>query len=451
MHSRENSRARLWNNYLSALQERDFCCAMGRVTKVSSLIVESSGPNVFVGELCRIVGGGKHPANCMAEVVGLRDRTVLLMPFGETRGIGLDGEVIGTGHSVSIAVSPSLLGRVIDPFGRPLDSQPFEQSHEQIALRGQHRNPLSRRKITEVFETGLRAIDTFLPVGKGQRIGIFSGSGVGKSTLLGMIARESRCDINVIALIGERGREVGDFLTKTLGPAGLARSVVVVATSDQPALVRELAAHTATAIAEYFCAQRRDVLLIMDSVTRFAMAHREIGLSVGEPATARGYTPSAFAALPRLLERAGSFENSGSITGIYTVLVEGDDLHEPVSDHMRAILDGHIVLSRDLANQGHYPAIDLLKSVSRLASDLWTRPQRESVRQALRLLSVRERYRDMIDIGAYRAGSNPEVDDAIAVYPALEKFLAQGPEENPLRDDAFLQLQKLLAPPRQKP
>lgn len=446
MLSEKNDCASMWESYLSTLPERDFCSAMGRVTKVSSLVVESTGPQVFVGELCRIVGHDRQPANCMAEVVGLRDHTVLLMPFGETRGIGLDGEVIGTGSSVSVSVGSGLLGRVIDPFGRPLDSRPVSHCREQVALRGQHRNPLSRRKITEVFETRLRAIDTFLPIGKGQRIGIFAGSGVGKSTLLGMIARESRCDVNVIALIGERGREVGEFLSKTLGPTGLSRSVVVVATSDQPALVRELAAHTATAIAEYFCTDGKDVLLIMDSVTRFAMAHREIGLSVGEPATARGYTPSAFAAMPRLLERAGSFEKSGSITGVYTVLVEGDDLHEPVSDHMRAILDGHIVLSRDLANQGHYPAIDLLKSVSRLASDLWTKPERETVRNALRLLGTRERYRDMIDIGAYRHGSNPEVDSAIAIYPALERFLVQEPDERPARADAFAQLRQLVSP-----
>ncbi len=438
-----------WWHYQNVLREREFCTSVGRVTKVSSLVVESSGPQVFVGELCKIVGRGRQPSNCMAEVVGLRDRTVLLMPFGETRGIGLDAEVLGTGHSVAVNVGPALLGRVIDPFGHPLDSRPLEAAEEQVLLRGQHRNPLSRRKINEVFETGLRPIDTFLPTGKGQRIGIFAGSGVGKSTLLGMIARESRSDVNVIALIGERGREVGEFLSKALGPAGLARSVVVVATSDQPALVRELAAHTATAVAEYFCARGQDVLLIMDSVTRFAMAHREIGLSVGEPATARGYTPSAFAALPRLLERAGSFDHCGSITAIYTVLVEGDDLHEPVSDHMRAILDGHIVLSRDLANHGHYPAIDLLKSVSRLATDLWSKPERESVRNALKLLSMRERYRDMIDIGAYRPGSNPEVDEAIALYPAIERFLSQGPDERQTRAEAFGQLQQIMGkPPR---
>jgi len=444
MQERQNSPSATWSKFLANLREKDFCTHVGRVNRVSSLVIESSGPPVFVGELCKIKGRGKNSASCMAEVVGLRDRSVLLMPFGETRGIGLDGEVVGTGSSVSVGVGPALLGRVIDPFGRPLDSRGPNENQEDIPLRGQHRNPLSRRKISEVFETGLRAIDTFLPIGKGQRIGIFAGSGIGKSTLLGMIARDSRCDVNVIALIGERGREVGEFLTKTLGPAGLARSVVVVATSDQPALVRELAAHTATAVAEYFCGKGKDVLLIMDSVTRFAMAHREIGLSVGEPATARGYTPSAFAALPKLLERAGSFEGSGSITGVYTVLVEGDDLHEPVSDHMRAILDGHIVLSRDLANQGHYPAIDLLKSVSRLASDLWTKPEKQTVRIALKLLSSRERHRDMIEIGAYRSGSNPDVDKAIALYPAFERFLAQEPEDRESRDAAFAQLHSLI-------
>lgn len=433
-----------WKDYLGALSEKDFCVSMGRISKVSSLIIESIGPKVFIGELCKIKGRGRQAASCMAEVVGLRDRAVLIMPFGETRGIGLDDEVVGTGSSVSISIGPGLLGRVIDPFGRPLDSHPISEASEQVALRGQHRNPLSRRKISATLETEIRAIDTFLPIGKGQRIGIFAGSGVGKSTLLGMIARDSRCDVNVIALIGERGREVGEFLTHTLGESGLARSVVVVATSDQPALVRELAAHTATAVAEYFCGAGKDVLLIMDSVTRFAMAHREIGLSVGEPATARGYTPSAFAALPRLLERAGSFEGCGSITGVYTVLVEGDDLHEPVSDHMRAILDGHIVLSRDLANQGHYPAIDLLKSISRLAPDFWSKAERSTVRTALRLLSVRERHRDMIEIGAYRKGSNPEVDEAVAVYPFIERFLMQDPEQVQSRSEAFVQLHALI-------
>lgn len=435
-----------WTRYLESLPQRHFSRTAGLVSRVSSLVVEASGPSVMVGELCRIESHGKQTSQCMAEVVGLRDRTVLLMPFGETRGISVDSEVVGTGQSASLSVSDSLLGRVIDPFGRPLDAlPPLPTEHGvQCNLRGSHRNPLSRRKISKPFETGLRAIDGFLPVGKGQRIGIFAGSGVGKSTLLGMIARDSVCDVNVIALIGERGREVGEFVEKTLGPDGLARSVVVVATSDQPALVRELAAHTATAIAEYFCGDGKDVLLIMDSVTRFAMAHREIGLAVGEPATARGYTPSAFAALPKLLERAGTFENSGSITGIYTVLVEGDDLHEPVSDHMRAILDGHIVLSRELANHGHYPSIDLLKSVSRLANDLWSSDERLLVQRALRMLSIRERHRDMIEIGAYRGGSNPELDQAIAIYPMMERFLMQGPEERQGRTEVFQQLATII-------
>jgi flagellum-specific ATP synthase len=434
-----------WNQYLADFRQRDLCRTVGRVTRVSSLVVEASGPRVRVGELCAIDGPTAQASSCMAEVVGLRERSVLLMPFGETRGIGIDSEVTGTGRSVSLAVGPGLLGRVIDPFGRPLDSHPLANIGRRANLRGDHRNPLSRRRIAQVFETGLRAIDSFLPIGKGQRIGIFSGSGVGKSTLLGMIARNSRCDVNVIALIGERGREVGDFLAKTLGAQGMARSVVVVATSDQPALMRELAAHTATAIAEYFCAEGKDVLLIMDSVTRFAMAHREIGLAVGEPATARGYTPSAFAALPRLLERAGTVEGCGSITAIYTVLVEGDDLHEPVSDHMRAILDGHIVLSREFANHGHYPAIDLLKSISRLASELWSKPERELIQRALKVISLRERHRDMIEIGAYRSGSNPELDKAIEIYPAIERFLVQGPEEIEARQQVFARLGAIFA------
>lgn len=435
----------MWAEYLDALRQKDFKIFSGRLTKVSNLVIEACGIRGSVGELCRIEGQGRHAADmCMAEIVGLREQSTLLMPYGETQGIGLESIVIATGASVSIQVGDGLLGRVVDPFGQPLDSLPISNVGERVSLRGVCHNPLNRKKISDTLETGVRAIDTFLPVGKGQRIGIFSGSGVGKSTLLGMIARHSTSDVNVIALIGERGREVGDFLHNTLGAEGLARSVVIVATADQPALVRELAAHTATAIAEYFCAKSKEVLLIMDSVTRFAMAHREIGLSVGEPATARGYTPSAFGALPKLIERAGNFEGRGSITGIYTVLVEGDDLHEPVSDHMRAILDGHIVLSRDLANHGHYPAIDLLASISRLANDLWTKDEKDLIRTILRMMSVRERHRDMIEIGAYKAGSNKEVDEAILIYPALEQFLMQGAGETQSREQVFAKLHTIL-------
>lgn len=435
----------MWTEYLNTLKQKKFYITSGRLTKVSGLILEASGVPGYVGELCKIEGHSRNADNCMAEIVGLREHATLLMPYGDTQGIRLGSSVIAMGASLNVDVGDGLLGRVIDPFGKPLDSRVLNDVREKISLRGTCHNPLNRKKISDILETGVRAIDTMMPLGKGQRIGIFSGSGVGKSTLLGMIARHSKCDVNVIALIGERGREVGEFLNKTLDVDGLERSVVVVATADQPALVRELAAHTATAIAEYFCTQNKDVLLIMDSVTRFAMAHREIGLSIGEPATARGYTPSAFGALPKLVERAGSFEGRGSITGIYTVLVEGDDLHEPVSDHMRAILDGHIVLSRDLANHGHYPAIDLLASVSRLASDLWSKSEHELVKRTLRILSIRDRHRDMIEIGAYKAGSNKDVDESIVLYPELERFLIQGADEVQSREQVFTTLRNLVS------
>ena len=435
----------MWTEYRESLKQKNFCVASGRLTKVSNLMMEARGIRGVVGELCRIESKHSATSEYLAEIVGLREQTTLLMPYAEPHGIGLDSLVTTTGVSASVSVGEGLLGRVIDPFGKPLDFKPFQDVGSRISLRGAKHNPLNRQKISETLETGVRAIDAFLPIGKGQRIGIFAGSGIGKSTLLGMVAQHSKCDVNVIALVGERGREVIDFIDKTLGATGLEKSVVVVATADQPALVRELAAHTATAIAEYFCSKNRDVLLIMDSVTRFAMAHREIGLSIGEPATARGYTPSAFGALPKLIERAGNFEGRGSITGIYTVLVEGDDLHEPVSDHMRAILDGHIVLSRELANHGHYPAIDLLASISRLASDLWSEDEEEIIRKILRLLSVRDRYLDMIEIGAYKSGANQEVDEAILLYPDLERFLIQGKNDIRTKAEIFAELHRILS------
>ena len=436
--------SQVWSAYLERLRHKDFCRSIGRVTKVSSLVIEASGVRGFIGDLCRIENPNRRSSDCTAEIIGLRGNITLLMPYGETKGISLDSEVSALGNSATINVGPEFMGRVIDPFGKALDGRPLNATNP-VPLRSASHNPLSRQPISEVLETGVRAIDTFLPLGKGQRVGIFAGSGVGKTTLLGMIARHSKAQVNVIALIGERGREVRDFIERTIGPETLSRSIIVVATSDQPALVRELAAHTATAIAEYFCAREMQVLLIMDSVTRFAMAHREIGLSAGEPATARGYTPSAFGALPKLLERAGNFTGKGSITGIYTVLVEGDDLHEPVSDNMRAILDGHIVLSRDLANHGHYPAIDLLASISRLSSELWSKPENALIRILLRLLSMRERHKDMIEIGAYKAGSNPEVDRAIALYPQLEKFLMQEADDIQSRAQQFSELTAIAA------
>ncbi len=375
----------------------------------------------------------------------MKDGKVLLMPYGDLRGIAAGSEVIATGRPAGIPIGDALLGRVIDAFGRPLDGKPLQVAGAQSHFRLEPHNPLSRSRIREVMETGVRCIDCLLTLGKGQRVGIFSGSGVGKSTLLGMIARNVKSDVNVIALIGERGREVLEFIERNLGAEGLRRSVVVVATSDQPALTRCRAAYSATAIAEHFRDQGKDVLLIMDSMTRFAMAQREIGLSVGEPPTARGYTPSVFAALPRLLERGGTSEGKGATTAIYTVLVEGDDLNDPIADSMRATLDGHIVLSRDLANHGHYPAIDLLNSVSRLLPDLASAEERELAQQTVAALSAHAKSRDLIDVGAYRTGSNPELDAALRIMPDLERFLRQGMDEVHGRRDALAQLKAAFA------
>jgi flagellum-specific ATP synthase len=367
------------------------------------------------------------------------------MPYGDLRGIAAGAEVIATGRPFGLPIGEGLLGRVVDAAGRPLDGRPLAGPAGHSYFRSEPHNPLERSRIRDVIETGVRAIDALLTLGRGQRVGIFSGSGVGKSTLLGMIARNVRADVSVIALIGERGREVLEFIEKNLGADGLRRSVVVVATSDQPALARVHAAYAATAIAEHFRERGRDVLLIMDSITRFAMAQREIGLAIGEPPTSRGYTPSVFAALPRLLERAGTAANGKAITALYTVLVEGDDLNDPVADSMRAVLDGHIVLSRELANHGHYPAIDVLASASRLLPDLASAEERELARRAVAALSVHARGKDLVDVGAYRAGANPELDAALKVVPELNRFLCQGMEEAHARKDGLARLKALLA------
>lgn len=431
------------NRYLSAIRSADFVRRTGSVTQFFGLVVESSGPDVFVGELCEIYSrtqGSPIPA----EVIGLKDGRVLLMPYEELRGISLGSEVIATGKAVYVPVGDELLGRVVDAFGVPLDSQGVLHAERHYPIYPEPINPLMRMRINEVLETGVRAIDSLLTLGRGQRIGIFAGSGVGKSTLLGMIARNMNADVNVIALVGERGREVRDFIEDILGPEGLKRSVVVVATSDQPALVRRRAALTATAIAEYFRDQGRDVVLTMDSVTRFAMAQREIGLSIGEPPTSRGYTPSVFAMLPRLMERGGTSNSGGSITAFYTVLVEGDDMSEPIADSVRAILDGHIVLARNVANRGHYPAIDILSSVSRLMTDLVNENELVIVKRAIRALSIYQSSKDLIDVGAYRAGANPELDIAIRIMPGLETFLAQQPRDTVSRAEAIRQLAAVL-------
>lgn len=410
--------------YSSAIQATEMVRRIGKVSQFFGLVVEATGPDVFLGEVCQIYSRSQtQPIN--AEVVGLKDGRVLLMPYGELRGIGLGSEVIATGHPLRIAVGEELLGRVVDAMGKPIDGKPMATPSDHISLKNEPLNPLSRRKIRDILETGVKAIDCFLTLGKGQRVGIFSGSGVGKSTLLGMIAKDMQADINVIALVGERGREVQEFIDKNLGPEGLKRSIIVVSTSDHPSLVRSCAAHTATAIAEYFRDKGKDVLLIMDSITRFATAQREIGLAVGEPPTSRGYTPSVFANLPKLLERCGAAAHGGSITAIYTVLVEGDDMNDPIADAVRSILDGHIVLSRDLANHGHFPAIDVLKSISRLAPILIKPQENAIIRRGTQALSAYEKGKDMIEIGAYKSGSNPELDKAIQMVPKLNQFLKQ--------------------------
>lgn len=436
-----------WKRYLSAIRNTDLVRRTGRVSQFFGLVVESIGPDAFLGEVCEIYSRSQG-APILAEVVGLKDGKVLLMPYGELRGIGLGSEVIATGRPVQISIGEELLGRVIDAFGQPIDGKPLPSLKTHYQLKGEPLNPLSRTRIEQVLETGVRPIDSLLTMGRGQRVGIFAGSGVGKSTLLGMIARNMQADINVIALIGERGREVLDFIDKNLGPEGLARSVVVVATSDQPALVRSRAAYAATAIAEFFRDRRKDVVLIMDSVTRFAMAHREIGLAIGEPPTSRGYTPSVFAVLPKLLERCGTSDSGGSISALYTVLVEGDDMNDPVSDSVRSILDGHIVLSRELANHGHYPAIDVLASVSRLMADLVSKEDRQLAQQALAILSAYQKNRDMIELGAYRPGSNAELDQAIKLVPELNKLLRQEVDQAVSRRETIAQLRVLLAKAR---
>jgi flagellum-specific ATP synthase len=429
--------------YISAVRNTDLVRRTGRVSQFFGLVVESIGPDVFLGEVCEIYSRSQG-APIMAEVVGLKDGKVLLMPYGELRGIGLGSEVIATGRPVQIPIGEELLGRVIDAFGQPLDGRPLPPLKSHYQLKAEPLNPLSRTRIEEVLETGVRPIDALLTMGRGQRVGIFAGSGVGKSTLLGMVARNMKADINVIALIGERGREVLDFIEKNLGREGLARSVVVVATSDQPALVRSRAAYAATAIAEFFRDKSMDVVLIMDSITRFAMAHREIGLAIGEPPTSRGYTPSVFAILPKLLERCGTSDSGGSISAIYTVLVEGDDMNDPVSDSVRSILDGHIVLSRELANHGHYPAIDVLASVSRLMPDLTSKEERQLVQRAVTALSIYQKNKDMVELGAYRAGSNAELDAAIKLIPDINKFLCQEMDQSVSRADTMTRLRTIL-------
>jgi flagellum-specific ATP synthase len=428
---------------LEAVRVTDPARRVGRVRQAVGLIVESDGPPARLGELCLLYPAqGEKPI--LAEAVGFRGSRLLLMAIGDTRQVGLGSRVVATGRQMEVGVSEELLGRVLDGLGEPLDGRPAPRPEAFWPLDQAPPHPLARRPISEPLALGIRAIDACLTCAKGQRLGIFSGAGVGKSTLLGMIARHTRADVNVIALVGERGREVGEFLTQTLGPEGLARSVVVVATSDQPPLVRIKCAQVATAIAEFFRARGREVLLMMDSITRVAWAMREVGLAVGEPPTRSGYTPSVFAALPRLMERAG-MGPQGSITGLYAVLVEGDDLDDPIADLVRGILDGHIVLSRRLAAQGHYPAIDILQSVSRLMPQVVPEAVRHRAEELRSLLAAYQEAEDLINLGAYQPGSNPRVDRALALHEALAAFLRQDINECTPLEESWRRLGEILA------
>ncbi len=417
----------------------------GRVVQLIGLVVESEGPLAAMGEVCRIQSA-RHDGETLAEVVGFRNHHLLLMPLGEIHGIHPGSEVVATGMPLRVSVGSALKGRVIDGLGNPIDGLGAITTEHTVGLNLRPPHPLKRQRINDVFQTGIKSIDTFTPCGRGQRLGIFSGSGVGKSTLLGMMASQAEADVNVIALIGERGREVREFLERDLDEAGRKKSVVIVATSNEPALNRVKGAFLAMAIAEHFRDAGQNVLLMMDSVTRFAMAQREIGLAVGEPPTTRGYTPSVFSLLPQLLERAGTGE-SGSITGLFTVLVEADDMNDPIADSVRSILDGHIVLTRELATQNHYPAIDVLESVSRLNRDLLPPEKIKLTADAREHLAVYRKNQDLINIGAYPAGSSAAIDRAIALREPLQKFLRQGVDEGFTATQSWPALEKILAAP----
>ena len=411
----------------------------GRVSNIVGLIIESRGPLSPLGGLCEIETTG---GSILSEVVGVRESIFRLMPLGEPRGVRPGSRVVLRKPISTIPVGDALLGRVIDAMGKPIDSLGPIRAKTEYPLYRETVNPLERRRIREPLDVGIRAINGLITIGKGQRIGIMAGSGVGKSTLMGMMARYTNADVNVIALIGERGREVREFIEKDLGEEGLKRSVVVAVTSDKSPVMRMRGAFAATAIAEYFRDRGKDVLLMMDSVTRFCMAQREIGLATGEPPTTRGYTPSVFSILPKLLERAGNFER-GSITGIYTVLVEGDDMNEPVADATRSILDGHIVLSRELANRNHYPAIDVLRSVSRVMVDIVDKRHRELARKLLRTLSIYKDAEDLINIGAYVDGSNPDIDYAKSKIKEINAYLQQDIEERATLEESVKALEEI--------
>ena len=429
---------------LHAVENADLTSVCGRVNQVIGMVIESNGPAVSVGGVCEVeISGGT--SRIPAEVVGFRDNRVLLMPLGEMRGVEPGSLVRITGEQARVGVSDSLLGRNSDGLGNPVDGKGPLSTNESYPLYATPLNPMERDRILEPVDVGVRAINGLLTLGKGQRIGILSGSGVGKSVLMGMIARHTAADVSVIALIGERGRELKDFVERDLGPEGLARSVVVVATSDQPPLVRMRGAYLATAISEFFRDRDQDVVFMMDSITRFAMSSREVGLAIGEPPTSRGYTPSVFSQLPKLLERAGTCHGKGSITGIYTVLVEGDDMNEPIADAVRSIVDGHIVLSRDLASRGHYPAIEVLTSVSRCMTDVVSPEQVNLARRFQETLAVYRHSEDLINIGAYAKGSSAPIDYSIQMIDKINVYLRQEVMERSSMEESSAALAELFS------
>jgi flagellum-specific ATP synthase len=425
------------------LTTKSFVKMLGKVDKLVGLTIESVGPEAALGDICVIHAKDDSKKTIIAEVVGFRDKKVLLMPYGNTPGISVGSIVENTGATLKVPVGEALLGKVIDGLGRPVDDSELEGTIEYL-VESTPPDPMSRDMITDALPLGVKAVDGLITVGKGQRIGIFAGSGVGKSTLLGMFARNTKADINVIALIGERGREVKEFIERDLGEEGMARSIVVVATSDKPALIRNKAAKTATAIAEYFRDKGKDVLLMMDSLTRFCMAQREIGLASGEPPVTRGYPPSVYSEMPKLLERAGT-SSKGTITGLYTVLVDNDDFNEPITDTARGILDGHIILSRALTHRGHYPAIDVLQSISRVMTHITTAEHKQYALKLKNVLATYNEAEDLINIGAYRSGSNKKIDYAISKIDEINDYLTQDIEERYDFDNEIDLLQKLFA------
>ncbi|WP_164668994.1 flagellar protein export ATPase FliI [Virgibacillus doumboii] len=428
--------------YFDAIDKADTLKRYGMVLRVVGLMIESQGPEANIGEVC-LIHSSSNKKPVLSEVVGFNKEKIILMPYGQVTEIGPGCLVESTGGALSVKIGRGLVGKVVDSLGNSLDNSKLPKGLSNYLTEQSPPNPLSRAPISEPIQVGVKSIDSLLTVGKGQRIGIFAGSGVGKSTLLGMIARNSSADINVIALIGERGREVREFLESDLGVEGLKKSIVVVATSDQPALMRIKGAYTATAISEYFRDQGFQVNLMMDSVTRVAMAQREVGLATGEPPTTKGYTPSVFALLPKLLERTGTSEH-GTITAFYTVLVDGDDMNEPIADTVRGILDGHFILDRKLAEQGHFPAINILKSISRVMPQITSNEHRETAQVIRSLMATYEENNELIQIGAYKRGTNQEIDKAISYHPKIQAYLKQDIFEYHTLEDSIVLMQKLL-------